>query len=113
MIADAFTRLQMLFVQAIVEESNAASRRVLEKLGMIYQRRVQFHTSENGCFTGWRLTLTRAAHEFSEVEGPVVGVDTTEEMLSRSRARVWAIGLENVEFQVVIENLPLNHWRRT
>ena len=45
-IADAFTRLQMLFVQAIVEESNAASRRVLEKLGMIYQRRVHFHERE-------------------------------------------------------------------
>jgi RimJ/RimL family protein N-acetyltransferase len=41
-IADGFARVQMPFIQAIVEDSNALSRRVLEKLGMIYQRRVIF-----------------------------------------------------------------------
>ena len=45
-IKDAFTRLQMPFIQAIVEGSNAPSRRVLEKLGMIYQRQVIFHERE-------------------------------------------------------------------
>lgn len=42
-IADAFTRLDMPFVQAIVEEANAPSPRVLEKVGMAFQRRVMFH----------------------------------------------------------------------
>jgi len=42
-VADAFTRLKMPFVQAIVEANNTASRRVLEKLGMIHQRQVAFH----------------------------------------------------------------------
>ena len=39
-VADAFTRLKMAFIQAIVEENNTPSRRVLEKLGMIHQRQV-------------------------------------------------------------------------
>ncbi len=41
-VADAFARLEMPHIQAIVEEDNAPSRRVLEKLGMIYQRLVPF-----------------------------------------------------------------------
>jgi SAM-dependent methyltransferase len=42
------------------------------------------------------------------VEGQVVGVDMTEEMLSRSRTAAAAIGLRNVEFrQGVIEDLPV------
>lgn len=41
-------------------------------------------------------------------EGRVVGVDMTEEMLSRSRAAAAAMGLSNVEFrQGVIEALPI------
>jgi arsenite methyltransferase len=41
-------------------------------------------------------------------EGPVVGVDMTEEMLGRSRAAAAAMGLRSVEFrQGVIEDLPL------
>jgi len=45
-VADAFARLNMPFVQAIVAENNAASRRVLEKLNMIYQRNVMLHEFE-------------------------------------------------------------------
>ncbi len=41
-------------------------------------------------------------------EGHVVGVDMTEEMLSRSRAAAAAMGLGNVEFrQGVLEDLPV------
>jgi len=41
-------------------------------------------------------------------EGHVVGVDMTEEMLSRSRAAAAAMGLNNVEFrQGLIEDLPV------
>jgi arsenite methyltransferase len=41
-------------------------------------------------------------------EGRVVGVDMTEEMLSRSRAAAATMGLSNVEFhQGVIEALPI------
>src|ERR1700739_185759 len=41
-------------------------------------------------------------------EGEVVGVDMTEEMLSRSRMAASAMGLRNVEFrQGVIEDLPV------
>jgi arsenite methyltransferase len=41
-------------------------------------------------------------------EGQVVGVDMTNEMLSRSRAAAAAMGLSNVEFrQGVIEDLPV------
>jgi arsenite methyltransferase len=45
-------------------------------------------------------------------EGQVVGVDMTEEMLSRSRAAATKMGLRNVEFrQGVIEDLPVeNGW---
>jgi arsenite methyltransferase len=45
-------------------------------------------------------------------EGHVVGVDMTEEMLSRSRAAATAMDLRNVEFrQGVIEDLPIeNGW---
>jgi arsenite methyltransferase len=45
-------------------------------------------------------------------EGQVVGVDMTEEMLSRSRAAATTMGLRNVEFrQGVIEDLPVeNGW---
>ena len=45
-------------------------------------------------------------------EGQVVGVDMTDEMLSRSRAAAAAMGLRNVEFrQGVIEDLPIeNGW---
>lgn len=39
-IADAFTRVHMPFVRAIVEKANAPSRRVLGKLGLAYERRV-------------------------------------------------------------------------
>ena len=42
------------------------------------------------------------------LEGRVVGVDMTEEMLGRSRAAATALGLGNVEFrQGVIEDLPI------
>jgi arsenite methyltransferase len=42
------------------------------------------------------------------LEGHVVGVDMTEEMLNRSRAAASAMGLRNVEFrQGVIEVLPV------
>jgi arsenite methyltransferase len=42
------------------------------------------------------------------VEGRVVGVDMTEEMLARSRAAVTAMGVRDVEFrQGVIEDLPI------
>jgi arsenite methyltransferase len=41
-------------------------------------------------------------------EGRVVGVDMTEEMLSRSRAAATAMGLGNVEFRRgIIEDLPI------
>jgi len=41
-------------------------------------------------------------------EGQVVGVDMTEEMLSRSRAAAAAMGLRNIEFRRgVIEDLPV------
>jgi SAM-dependent methyltransferase len=41
-------------------------------------------------------------------EGRVVGIDMTEEMLTRSRAAATAIGLHNVEFrQGTIEDLPV------
>src|SRR5438067_10015804 len=41
-------------------------------------------------------------------EGQVIGVDMTEEMLSRSRVAATAMGLHNVEFrQGVIEDLPV------
>jgi arsenite methyltransferase len=41
-------------------------------------------------------------------EGQVVGVDMTEEMLSRSRTAAASMGLRNVEFrQGVIEDLPV------
>jgi SAM-dependent methyltransferase len=45
-------------------------------------------------------------------DGHVVGVDMTEEMLSRSRAAAGAMGLGNVEFrQGMIEELPVeNGW---
>jgi arsenite methyltransferase len=45
-------------------------------------------------------------------EGRVVGVDMTEEMLSRSRAAAATMGLSNVEFRRgVIEALPIeNGW---
>jgi SAM-dependent methyltransferase len=45
-------------------------------------------------------------------EGRIVGVDMTEEMLSRSGAAATAMGLRNVEFrQGVIEDLPVeNGW---
>lgn len=45
-------------------------------------------------------------------EGHVVGVDMTEEMLSRSRAAAAAMGLGQIEFrQGIIENLPVeNEW---
>lgn len=45
-------------------------------------------------------------------EGRVVGVDMTDEMLSRSRAAATAMGLGNVEFRKgVIEDLPVeNGW---
>lgn len=47
-------------------------------------------------------------------EGHVVGVDMTEEMLSRSRAAAAAMGLGNVEFrQGVLEDLPVETgWAR-
>ena len=42
------------------------------------------------------------------LEGSVVGIDMTEEMLGRSRATAMAMGLHNVEFrQGVIEDLPI------
>ena len=42
-------------------------------------------------------------------EGRVVGVDMTEEMLSRSRAAAATMGLNNMEFrQGVIEALPID-----
>src|SRR5208337_2553342 len=42
------------------------------------------------------------------LEGRVVGIDMTEEMLSRSRATAATMGLSNVEFrQGVIEALPI------
>jgi SAM-dependent methyltransferase len=42
------------------------------------------------------------------LEGCVVGIDMTEEMLGRSRVTAMAIGLHNVEFrQGVIEDLPI------
>jgi arsenite methyltransferase len=42
------------------------------------------------------------------LEGFVVGIDMTEEMLGRSRATAMAMGLHNVEFrQGVIEDLPI------
>jgi arsenite methyltransferase len=46
------------------------------------------------------------------LEGQVVGVDMTEEMLQRSRAAAAAMGLGNVEFrQGLIEDLPVeNGW---
>jgi SAM-dependent methyltransferase len=48
------------------------------------------------------------AAEQVRAEGQVVGIDMTEEMLSRSRAAAAAMGLRNVEFrQGVIENLPI------
>ena len=37
-LADAFERLGMPFVRAIVEPENRSSQRVLEKLGMSYER---------------------------------------------------------------------------
>ena len=41
-------------------------------------------------------------------EGHVIGIDMTEEMLSRSGATAAAMGLRNVEFrQGVIEDLPI------
>jgi arsenite methyltransferase len=45
-------------------------------------------------------------------EGHVVGVDMTEEMLSRSRAAAAAMGLGQIEFrQGIIEDLPVeNEW---
>jgi arsenite methyltransferase len=45
-------------------------------------------------------------------EGRVVGVDMTEEMLSRSRAAAAAMGLGQIEFrQGIIEDLPVeNEW---
>jgi arsenite methyltransferase len=43
-------------------------------------------------------------------EGRVVGVDMTEEMLSRSRAAAAAMGLGQIEFrQGIIEDLPVEH----
>lgn len=45
-VADAFARLDMPFVQAIVAEDNTASRRVLEKLNMIHRRNVMLHGHE-------------------------------------------------------------------
>jgi len=45
-VADAFKRLDMPYIRAIVEAENSPSRRVLEKLGMIYQRQVNFHDRE-------------------------------------------------------------------
>ena len=45
-VADAFSRLDMPRIQAIVEEDNAPSRRVLEKLGMVYRRQLVFHQRE-------------------------------------------------------------------
>ncbi len=45
-VAEAFARLDMPFVQAIVAENNTASRRVLEKLNMICQRNVIFHEQD-------------------------------------------------------------------
>ena len=42
------------------------------------------------------------------LEGRVVGIDMTEEMLGRSRATATAMGLHNVEFRRgVIEDLPI------
>jgi SAM-dependent methyltransferase len=45
-------------------------------------------------------------------EGQVVGIDMTEEMLTRSRAAASAMGLRNIEFrESTIENLPIeNGW---
>ena len=45
-VEDAIARLDMPFVQAIVAEKNAASRRVLEKLGMNYRRNLMLHGHE-------------------------------------------------------------------
>ena len=45
-VADAFARLEMPYIQAIVEEDNAPSRRVLEKLGMTHRRQVVFQERE-------------------------------------------------------------------
>lgn len=45
-LAVAFTRMGMSRVHAIVEEDNALSLRVMEKLGMKCQRRVYFHGRE-------------------------------------------------------------------
>jgi len=42
-LTDSLERLRMASVLAIVEEDNHASRRVLEKLRMIYERPVRFH----------------------------------------------------------------------
>jgi arsenite methyltransferase len=48
------------------------------------------------------------AAEQAGADGQVVGIDMTEEMLSRSRAAAAAMGLRNVEFrQGVIEDLPV------
>lgn len=42
-VADAFARLKMPFVLAMVMEENTPSRRVLEKLGLTYRRNVLLH----------------------------------------------------------------------
>jgi ribosomal-protein-alanine N-acetyltransferase len=42
-VADAFARLRMPRVLALVMEENAPSRRVLEKLGLTFRRRIPFH----------------------------------------------------------------------
>ena len=39
-VTDAFVRLKMQFVQAFVDPKNNASLRVLDKLGMVYQRQI-------------------------------------------------------------------------
>ena len=45
-LADAFERLGMTFVQALVAEANAPSRRVLDKLGMTCERSVTLCAQE-------------------------------------------------------------------
>ena len=59
-VGDAFIRLKMQFVQAIVDPNNNGSLRVLDKLGMIYQRQIIEYERE------WPLyRLERSAWEQS------------------------------------------------
>ncbi len=74
----------------------------------------RFRSAPSSRASGWLISAPAAVSTVlspparSGLEGRVVGVDMTEEMLGRSRAAAAAMGLRQVEFrQGVIEALPI------